>query len=108
MRAMVGLTRPTSGHVTITGRDYRELVNPGLEVGASCWTRRPEHAGRTGREILAIAAQTMGLGKARVPETLARVGLTEEEAGRRVRNYSLGMRQRLGIATALIGDPEVC
>jgi ABC-2 type transport system ATP-binding protein len=106
MRMMVGLTRPTTGHVTITGRDYRELVNPGLEVGVLL-DASAQHAGRTGREILAIAAQTMGLPRARVAETLARVGLTEDEAERRVRNYSLGMRQRLGIATALIGDPQV-
>ncbi|WP_210439046.1 ABC transporter ATP-binding protein [Nocardioides xinjiangensis] len=106
MRIMVGLTRPGSGRVTITGRDYRELVNPGLEVGVLL-DASAQHAGRTGREILAIAAQTMGLPKSRVAETLARVGLTESEAERRVRNYSLGMRQRLGIATALIGDPQV-
>ena len=106
MRVMVGLTRPSSGRVTITGRDYRELVNPGLEVGVLL-DASAQHAGRTGREILTIAQQTMGLPKARVAETLARVGLTEDEAERRVRNYSLGMRQRLGIATALIGEPEV-
>src|ERR687897_193407 len=106
MRIMVGLTRPSSGRVTITGRDYRELVNPGLEVGVLL-DASAQHAGRTGREILTIAAQTMGLPKSRVTETLARVGLTESEAERRVRNYSLGMRQRLGIATSLIGDPQV-
>ena len=106
MRVMVGLTRATSGRVTISGRDYRELVNPGLEVGVLL-DASAQHAGRTGREILTIAQQTMGLQKARVGATLARVGLTEDEAGRRVRDYSLGMRQRLGIATALIGDPEV-
>ena len=106
MRVMVGLTRASSGRVTISGRDYRELVNPGLEVGVLL-DASAQHAGRTGREILTIAQQTMGLPKARVAETLARVGLTDDEAGRRVRDYSLGMRQRLGIATALIGDPEV-
>ena len=106
MRVMVGLTRPSSGRVTISGRDYRELVNPGLEVGVLL-DASAQHAGRTGREILGIAAHTMGLPKSRVTETLARVGLTEDEAARRVRDYSLGMRQRLGIATALIGDPEV-
>ncbi|MDZ5660934.1 ATP-binding cassette domain-containing protein [Nocardioides sp. zg-1308] len=106
MRIMVGLTRPSTGRVTITGRDYRDLVNPGLEVGVLL-DASAQHAGRTGREILTIAQQTMGLPKATVPETLARVGLTEDEAQRRVRNYSLGMRQRLGLATALIGDPEV-
>ena len=106
MRVMVGLTRPSSGRVTISGRDYRELPNPGLEVGVLL-DASAQHAGRTGREILTIAQQTMGLPKARVAETLARVGLTDDEAGRRVRDYSLGMRQRLGIATALIGDPAV-
>ena len=106
MRVMVGLTRASSGRVTITGRDYRDLVNPGLEVGVLL-DASAQHAGRTGREILTIAQQTMGLPRTRVAETLARVGLTDDEAGRRVRDYSLGMRQRLGIATALIGDPEV-
>ncbi|CAM3715504.1 ABC transporter ATP-binding protein [Nocardioides zeicaulis] len=106
MRVMVGLTRPTTGRVTITGRDYRDLVNPGLEVGVLL-DASAQHAGRTGREILTIAQQTMGLPKSRVAETLARVGLTEDEARRRVRDYSLGMRQRLGLATALIGDPQV-
>lgn len=106
MRIMVGLTRPSTGRVTLDGRDYRELPNPGLEVGVLL-DASAQHAGRTGREILAIAAQTMGLPRSRVTETLARVGLTESEAERRVRNYSLGMRQRLGIATALIGDPQV-
>ncbi|NYE35997.1 ABC-2 type transport system ATP-binding protein [Nocardioides cavernae] len=106
MRIMVGLTRPSTGHVTISGSDYRELVNPGLEVGVLL-DASAQHAGRSGREILAIAAQTMGLPRSRVSETLARVGLTESEAERRVRNYSLGMRQRLGLATALIGDPQV-
>ena len=106
MRIMVGLTRPTTGAVSITGRNYRDLVNPGLEVGVLL-DASAQHAGRSGREILTIAQQTMGLPKARVAETLNQVGLTDQEAGRRVRNYSLGMRQRLGIATALIGEPEV-
>ena len=106
MRVMVGLTPPTSGDVTISGRRFRDLPNPGHEVGVLL-DASAQHAGRTGREILTITQRTMGLPKRRVEEMLARVSLTEDEAGRRVRNYSLGMRQRLGIATALIGDPEV-
>ncbi len=106
MRIIVGLTRASSGRVTVSGRDYRDLVNPGLEVGVLL-DASAQHAGRTGREILTIAQQTMGLPKTQVAETLARVGLTDTEASRRVRDYSLGMRQRLGLATALIGDPEV-
>jgi ABC-2 type transport system ATP-binding protein len=106
MRVMVGLTRPTSGSASISGRPFADLPNPGLEVGVLL-DASAQHAGRTGREILTIAQRTMGLPAARVDHMLHKVSLTDTEADRRVRNYSLGMRQRLGIATALIGDPEV-
>jgi len=106
MRVMVGLTPPTSGSARIHGQLFPDLPNPGLEVGVLL-DASAQHAGRTGREILTIAQRTMGLPKLRVEEMLDRVSLTENEANRRVRNYSLGMRQRLGIATALIGEPEV-
>jgi ABC-2 type transport system ATP-binding protein len=66
-----------------------------------------QHAGRTGREILTLAQQIMGVPPSRVTDLLDTVSLTGPEADRRVRNYSLGMRQRLGIAAALIGDPSV-
>jgi ABC-2 type transport system ATP-binding protein len=106
MRVMVGLTPPTSGSATIAGRRYADLPNPGLEVGVLL-DASAQHAGRTGRETLTIAQRTMGLPAGRVRSMLDLVSLTGAEADRRVRNYSLGMRQRLGIATALIGDPEV-
>jgi ABC-2 type transport system ATP-binding protein len=106
MRIIVGLTPATSGSATIGGRSYRDLPNPGLEVGVLL-DASAQHAGRTGREILTIAQQTMGLPAARVRDMIELVSLTGAEADRRVGNYSLGMRQRLGIATALIGDPEV-
>jgi ABC-2 type transport system ATP-binding protein len=106
MRVMVGLTPPTSGHATVCGRRFADLPNPGREVGVLL-DASAQHAGRTGREILAIAQRTMGLPRDRVDELLDLVSLTATEADRRVRHYSLGMRQRLGIATALLGDPEV-
>ncbi len=106
MRVMVGLTPPTSGSARVSGRLFSDLPNPGLEVGVLL-DASAQHAGRTGREILNIAAMTMGLPRLRVEEMLERVSLTEKEADRRVRNYSLGMRQRLGIAHALLGDPSV-
>ena len=106
MRMMVGLSKPTAGTATVLGRRFTDLPNPGREVGVLL-DASAQHAGRTGREILTLAQRTMGLPAARVPEMLTRVGLTDTEAGRRVRDYSLGMRQRLGIAAALIGDPQV-
>jgi ABC-2 type transport system ATP-binding protein len=106
MRVMVGLTPATSGSATVLGRKYADLPNPGREVGVLL-DASAQHAGRTGRETLKVAARTMGLPMSRVDELLETVSLTGKEAERRVKNYSLGMRQRLGIATALIGDPEV-
>jgi ABC-2 type transport system ATP-binding protein len=106
MRIVVGLTHPTTGSATVSGRRYVDLPNPGREVGVLL-DASAQHAGRTGREILTIAQRFMGLPRARVEEVLDRVGLTPDESARRVRDYSLGMRQRLGLATALIGDPSV-
>jgi ABC-2 type transport system ATP-binding protein len=106
MRVMVGLTPASSGSATVLGRHYADLPNPGREVGVLL-DASAQHAGRPGRETLRVAARTMGLPAARAEEMIDLVGLTPTESGRRVKNYSLGMRQRLGIATALIGDPEV-
>ncbi|HYG92666.1 MAG TPA: ATP-binding cassette domain-containing protein [Nocardioides sp.] len=106
MRVMTGLTPATRGRVTIGGLHYHDIPNPGRHVGVLL-DASAQHAGRTGREILVLGARTMGLPKGRVDEMLALVGLTDTEAGRRLRNYSLGMRQRLGIAHALLGDPSV-
>jgi ABC-2 type transport system ATP-binding protein len=106
MRVMVGLTPPTAGRVTIGGHLYHDIPNPGRHVGVLL-DASAQHAGRTGREILTIGAQTMGLPMSRVDEMLHLVSLDDTEAKRRLRNYSLGMKQRLGIAHALLGDPSV-
>lgn len=106
MRIIVGLTPATSGTATIDGHRFTDLPNPGTEVGVLL-DASAQHAGRTGREILTLAQRTMGLPRTRVQEMLDLVSLTADEADRRVRDYSLGMRQRLGIGTALLGDPRV-
>ncbi|MDF1606432.1 ATP-binding cassette domain-containing protein [Nocardioides sp. YIM 152315] len=106
MRVMVGLTPPTSGRATIGGHLYQHIPNPGRHVGVLL-DASAQHGGRTGREVLEIGARTMGLPSSRVDEMLEMVSLTSGEAKRRLRNYSLGMKQRLGIAHALLGDPSV-
>jgi len=106
MRIIVGLTPPSAGTAHVLGHRFADLPNPGLDVGVLL-DASAQHAGRTGREVLALAARTMGVPRNRVEEMVDLVGLSEEEASRRIRDYSLGMRQRLGIAHALLGDPEV-
>ncbi|MCZ4498050.1 MAG: transporter [Marmoricola sp.] len=106
MRIMVGLTPPDRGTSTIGGLNYADIPNPGRHVGVLL-DASAQHAGRTGREVLSLSALTMGLPMAKVDEMLTLVGLNETESKRRVKNYSLGMRQRLGLANALIGDPSV-
>jgi len=106
LRILTGLTLPTAGTATIGGTRFADIPNPGTQVGVLL-DASAQHAGRTGQEVLALGAVTMGLPASRVEEMLNLVSLTGTEAKRRIRNYSLGMRQRLGIAHALLGDPKV-
>jgi ABC-2 type transport system ATP-binding protein len=105
MRMILGLDRPTSGEATIAGRAYVEAPVPLNEVGALL-DARDVHGGRRGRDHLRALARSNGLPKGRVDEVLDMVGLASV-ARKRVKGYSLGMSQRLGIAAALLGDPEV-
>jgi ABC-2 type transport system ATP-binding protein len=103
---LTGLSEPDAGDATVLGRSYRELPNPGSRVGVLL-DAAAQHGGRRGREALAVSAQLMGIDQTRVEHLLDLVGLDRSAARKRVRHYSLGMRQRLGIAHALLGDPEV-
>ena len=105
MRMILGLDRPDAGRVRIGGRGYRELAWPLRSVGALL-EAKAFHPGRSGRAHLRALAASNGIPGRRVDEVLAIVGL-EAVAGRRAGKLSLGMAQRLGIAAALLGDPEV-
>jgi ABC-2 type transport system ATP-binding protein len=103
MRMILGLDAPTRGSVTVNGRPYREHAAPLREVGALL-EARSVHPGRSAFHHLLALAQTSGIRRSRVDEVIDAVGL-REVARRRTGGFSLGMGQRLGIATALLGDP---
>jgi len=105
MRVVLGLDAPTSGRASVNGRPYQRLRRPLYEVGALL-DAGAVHGGRTARSHLLSIAASDGIGRRRVDEVLGLVGL-DSVAGRRVRGFSLGMKQRLGIAAALLGDPGV-
>jgi ABC-2 type transport system ATP-binding protein len=105
MRLVLGLDRPNAGTATINGRPYAQLAQPLLTVGALL-EAKAMHPGRSARNHLLFLAQTQGLPSRRVDEVLDLVGL-REVANQRVRGYSLGMSQRVGIAAAMLGNPSV-
>ncbi len=105
LRIILGLVRPTAGKATVLERRYRELESPTRQVGAVL-EASDFHPGRSGRNHLRVLAAATGIPKARVEEVLEIVDL-KDAAGRRAGGYSLGMRQRLSLAGALLGDPKV-
>ena len=105
MRMILGLDKPHSGTATIGGRPYRDLAEPLKMVGALL-EARAVHSGRTAYNHLLVLAQTQGLPRKRVDEVIDLIGL-REAANKRAGGFSLGMGQRLGLAAALLGDPQV-
>jgi ABC-2 type transport system ATP-binding protein len=105
LRMLLGLAVPTSGRALVFDQPYAQLQQPALRIGAVL-EATDFHPGRSGRDHLRTLGLAAGLPDSRADEVLALVELTDA-AGRRVKGYSLGMRQRLGLAAALLGDPEL-
>jgi ABC-2 type transport system ATP-binding protein len=105
LRMVLGLARPTAGHATVAGRRYTELEDPARTVGANLEVAGA-HPGRSGRNHLRALAAMAGLPSSRVEDVLRLVELSDA-ANRRAGKYSMGMRQRLGLAATLLGDPQV-
>jgi ABC-2 type transport system ATP-binding protein len=105
LRMLLGLAKPSAGHATIFGSPYDQLETPALRIGAVL-EATDFHPGRSGRDHLRMLSQAVGLPDARVDEVLTLVEL-QGAARRRVKGYSLGMRQRLGLAAALLGNPDL-
>ena len=105
LRLLLGLAEPSAGEALVFGRRYRDLDDPARRIGAVLESN-DFHPGRTGRNHLQVLAAAAKIRFGRVDEVLGLVEL-RDAADRRVRTYSLGMRQRLGLATALLGDPEL-
>lgn len=105
LRMLLGLVSPTSGTATVSGRRYTDIPRPAHVVGAAL-EAASFHPGRSARDHLRVLAPQVGVPDSRCDEVLALVGLTDA-ADRRVGGFSLGMRQRLGLATTLLGDPRV-
>ena len=105
LRMLLGLTRPTSGQALINGKPFTQLTHPVRQVGAVL-EQGISHPGQSGRAHLTTQAMLAGADRARVDTLLEQVGLMDA-AHRRTGDYSLGMRQRLAVATALLGEPEV-
>jgi ABC-2 type transport system ATP-binding protein len=105
LRMLLGLARPTHGRALVFGRPYAELARPATRVGAVL-EAADLHPGRSGRDHLRVLAEVVRVPRSRVDDVLAQVDLAKA-ARRNAASYSLGMRQRLGLAAALLGDPEL-
>lgn len=106
LRILLSMADADSGSATVAGQPYRRLPNPGRVVG-SMLGADAFHTGRSGRESLRLSCLAMGLPTRRIDQVLELVGLTAREGRQRIGSYSLGMRQRLGLAHALLADPAV-